>query len=398
MTTRHARIAVLVAATVVMAACGSATGGGGSSPSASATGPLWGPPGTGALPAAAQESLQATLDRWVDIGKLTGATAAVVTPAGVWAGAAGVDGAGVALEPDSALAIASVTKTFTAAEVLLLASRGKVDLDAPLTSYVSTPFDQKGATVRQVLAMRAGFPDSPEIPGPLSRVWTPAEVVALVPADAPRLGTVGGPPRYNNLDYVLLTQLVEKVTGTSMADVLRADLLAPAGLERTWVQTAETPAAPLTVGTNPEGAEMVEPAGPFLPSRSVSSSNSGAGCMASDAADVARWGYQLYGGRVLGSAWVKQMEADPQEEPDRGPYALGAMVMKDSDGTLMVGHGGGGSESPYTAMMEVWAGSSPVAIAVLTPQPADFGTQIYDLVMDLHAGVAVLPTGTPSTS
>jgi D-alanyl-D-alanine carboxypeptidase len=45
----------------------------------------------------------------------------------------------------------SITKTFTAAEVLVLADRGLVDLDAPVTDYVELPFDAAGATVRQVL-------------------------------------------------------------------------------------------------------------------------------------------------------------------------------------------------------------------------------------------------------
>ena len=53
----------------------------------------------------------------------------MVTPEGVWSGAAGVDGVGTALQPDSALSIMSISKTFTAAEVMLLSTRGLIDLD-----------------------------------------------------------------------------------------------------------------------------------------------------------------------------------------------------------------------------------------------------------------------------
>jgi hypothetical protein len=119
-----------------------------------------------------------------------------------------------------------------------------------------------------------------------------------------------------------------------------------------------------------------------MPSRSFASFTLGAGSIAADAADVARWGYQLYGGQVIDSTLVTQMEADPQDS-DVGLYGLGTIVMSD-DWVLMVGHAGGGSESAYTTAMHVWTSDPPVAVAVLAPEPADFGSSIYDVVMGLH--------------
>ncbi len=122
-------------------------------------------------------------------------TAAVVTPDGVWSGAAGVDAAGTPLQADSALSLQSISKTFTAAEVMLLAGRGLVDLDAPITDYIEVPFDTQGATVRQVLAMRSGFPDytieqqQMSIAEDLDREWTVSEALATLPEDARRAGS-----------------------------------------------------------------------------------------------------------------------------------------------------------------------------------------------------------------
>ena len=50
--------------------------------------------------------------------------------------------------------------------------------------------------------------------------------------------------------------------------------------------------------------------------------------MAADAADTALWGYLLYGGQVIDSTLVRQMEADPQDS-DVGLYRLGTIVMAD---------------------------------------------------------------------
>jgi len=63
------------------------------------------------------------------------------------------------------------------------------------------------------------------------------------------------------------------------------------------------------------------------------------------------------------------------------------MLTTDDHGTTMVGHAGGGPEWPYSAIMMVWTGNPAVAVAVLTPQPADFGTQLYDLFMQLQQTV-----------
>ena len=350
---RPARVTIvaLAVASLGIAGCSTTSTSDTATPAASpdvSSAPLWAPPGSGDLSAQTADELQAAIDKWVEQGSLKGMTAAVVTPDGVWSGAAGVDGAGTPLQPDSALSLQSISKTYTAAEVMLLAGRGLVDLDAPITDYVDVPFDTQGATVRQVLAMRSGFPDytteasQTAIAEDLDREWTVSEALATLPEDAEGLGTVGGPPRYNDVNYQLLAELVAKVTNKSFAQAVREDLLDPAGLRRTWVQTGETPTAPLTVGGQAAYADIVDPAGPFMPSRSFASFTLGPGSIAADAADVARWGYQLYGGQVIDSTLVTQMEADPQDS-DVGLYGLGTFVMSE-DLVLMVGHGGGGSD------------------------------------------------------
>ena len=355
--------------------------------------PLWAPPGTGALPASTVTALQAAIDTWIDQGNLDGLTAAVVTSDGTWTGAAGTDAAGSDLQPASAFSLQSVSKTYTAAEVMLLSFRGLVDLDAPIADYVDLPFDAQGATVRQLLAMRSGFPDLTAetfqalVAADLDHEWTVDEVLAAVPADAERPGTVGGTPSYNGLNYPVLAQLIANVSGRTYAEAVRADLLTPAGLERTWVQPAETPTAPLTVGGQTEWADVVDPAGPFMPSASFTSFATGSGSIAADAADAARWGYLLYGGQVIDSTMVDEMVADPQDEPNMGPYALGVMV-GEWEGVPMYGHAGGGTDYPYATVLQVFGGDTPISIAVLAPEPADHFTQIFDVFMQLYAVVA----------
>jgi D-alanyl-D-alanine carboxypeptidase len=330
--------------------------------------PLIPAPSDAAMPGKTAAELQSLLDAWVAGDNGVGVTAAVVSAAGTWSGTAGVDGTGDPLVPESAMAIGSMTKTFVAAEVMQLAGQGRVDLDAPISDYVTVPFDPQGATVRQVLSMRSGFPLDPvdkaleAVEAELDRSWTTDEFLALVDAEGPRQGSVGGSADYNNLNYVVLVKLIEKVTGQPWSSALRQDLIDPAGLDRVWVQDAEQPQPPLTVGVVDPEMPVVDPDGPWLPSRSMATLGMGAGGIAADAPSMARWGYLLYGGHVIDSSLVQQMTAGGPDDW----YGLGTQRITEGS-QLSVGHAG--NDVSYHGRFWVWPDQA-TSIAVLVPAPA----------------------------
>ncbi len=85
---------------------------------------------------------------------------------------------------------------------------------------------------------------------------------------------------YNNLNYLVAGQLVEQVTGESLAAaVLTQDVIAPAELGRVWVQDAQQPEPPLTVADQDPDSDLdtVDDDEPWLPSRSIASSTGPAG-------------------------------------------------------------------------------------------------------------------------
>jgi D-alanyl-D-alanine carboxypeptidase len=351
--------------------------------------PLTPPPGADPLPGATADRLQAVIDDWVAGENNIGITAAVVAEDGTWQGAAGQDGAGDELVPESAMAIASITKTFVAAEVMQLSGLGLVDLDAPVTDYVSVPFDTNGATVRQVLGMRSGFPLDPvdeifeSAAEDLDRSWTTAEAIALADSDGVRPSSLGV-TYYNNLNYLVLGQMIEQVTGEPLAASLTRDLIEPAGLDRVWVQDAQQPEPPLTVSEEAPGLDTVDNDGPWLPSRSLASSAGPAGGIAADAPSIARWGYLLYGGHVIDSTLVEQM-TKAEKDGAEGWYGLGTGGWV-QDGQTFLGHDG--DIATYHGIL-VMATTDNVSIAVLVPAPArnaigaDVETfEVPDLLLD----------------
>ena len=350
-------------------------------------------PGSTPLDPAKASALQAVLDKVVSQYAATpdsesasrGVTAAVVSDQWIWSGAAGQDAAGTTLTPRTSMGVASITKTFVAAEVLLLAKAGKIDLDVALSTYVKHKLTANNATVRQHLAMRSGVPNylsddyarmDKAIAAAPGKHWTAEQVLSYDTAEPTQADSSYN---YSNPSYVLLGMLIEKLTGEPLATVLRRDLAKPAGLERAAFQDGEKPQSPLAEDRNPVCGKAVDGFTPCRAIASLSASNAG---LAADAPTVARWGYQLYGQRVLPAELVKQMTGG------EGEYGLGTMLFSQAFG-LGTAYGHRGELPDYSSIM-VAVPEKNIAVAVLL---ADGNKNSDPVVSELLAAVQPLLGG-----
>ncbi len=305
--------------------------------------------------------LQAALDKIVADQALEsgarGVTAAVVGERWVWSGAAGQDAVGTPLRPTTAMGVASITKTFVAAEIMLLVKAGKVDLDAPISTYVKHKLTENGATVRQHLMMASGVPNYlPDDYGRMDKAikaapakhWTPEQALAYVTAPVGAPGTFN----YSNPNFQLLGLLIEKVTGQPLATVLRRDLATPAGLKHAAFQDGEKPQPPLAEDTNP----VCGPPDGYLPCRAIASLSAANAGLAADAPTVALWGYQLYYGHVIPQELVDQMT------PNMGQYGLGTMLFEHQFPPLLPSYGHRGQMPGHTSLLVV---GSNISVAIL---------------------------------
>ena len=314
--------------------------------------------------------MEAEVGGWVEKELLPGVTVAVVGPDGVWSFAAGVDGDGIPLEADSGMALASISKTFTAAEVMLLAERGRLDLDAPASTYVDHPTLANATTVRQLLAHRSSIAEGAEsayatMMSDLGTRWTTTQVLAPVPTPTASPGLKFS---YVNANYLLLGQVIEKVTGLDPAAAFSRDLWKPLGLNRVAYQDQQTLAPPLARPGVDEELPKGTPHQPYLPSRSIASGFGPAGGVAGDAETAARWGYDLYGAQLLTPGSVAEMT----DFDDGDGYGLGTMDFSSgrfAHATLpAVGHLG--VLPGYRTVLAVFP-AGPVSIAILTPSTVD---------------------------
>lgn len=330
---------------------------------------------TAPLPAATQAALQRVLDETLD--RLPGVAATVlVAGEGTWSGAAGSADGTNALDTGAQFGIASVTKTFVAAEIMRLADEAKLQLDEPVKRYLpeTLGLDTRDATIRDLLAMESGIPDprlveDPSVEADPDRAWTIDAIVDSIPDARER---PGGEFAYSNTSYILLGQVIESVTGTSLTSALRDGVLADPRFERIIYQPDEHPSEPLALpflgGT--VRPDILDEGGGLLPSRAAVTSIASAGAMASDAPSLALWAYETFGGRLLSGGALEAM-TDFGTGADADGYGLGVFDMAGVTGAGPDAVGNGGWEAGgYAANLTVLP-SRGIVIAVLTNTSID---------------------------
>ncbi|WP_285040686.1 serine hydrolase domain-containing protein [Plantibacter sp. LMC-P-059a] len=138
-------------------------------------------------------------------------------------------------DEDTLFRIASCTKSFTAAVLLILRDTGRLDLDAPVDEFVPefAPITPGGVavrpTVRMLLTMSGGLgTDDPWADRQES--ITLAEFRRLLVRGVRCVTVPGTAFAYSNLGYALLGQVIERVTGGRFVDAVTSLLLEPLGL------------------------------------------------------------------------------------------------------------------------------------------------------------------------
>ena len=274
-------------------------------------------------------------------------------------------------DADTVFRIASMTKSFTAAAVLMLRDEGALALDDLAEEYVPelrgwppATADAARVSIRQLLTMTAGFPtDDPW--GDRQQGLALDEFAKFLAGGVRFAWAPGTRFEYSNLGYAILGRIITAVTDTAYPDFVQDRLMRPLGMTRTGYEAAAvTDPDGLAVGYRraPAGWEEVplDPCGAFAPMGGVFT------CVR----DLARWVAGLTGafppaaslvsdgsdgsdGRFpLRQASRREMQLPqaltgwdrPASFPvsgARSAYGFGLAVDDDPEFGRVVGHGGG---------------------------------------------------------
>jgi CubicO group peptidase (beta-lactamase class C family) len=292
---------------------------------------------------------------------------------------------GVPITPQSVFHVASVTKQFTAMSILLLARDGRLSLDDDVRRHLPEWAGPAGVTIRHLLTHTGGLRDAfllIEMAAPETSRPVQDQLVGLL---ARQRGLIDEPGRryvYNNGGYVLLAEIVKRVSGQSLRAFADDRIFRPLGMRQSHLHddVAEVVAKLATGYTRGgDGAlRVARQTGGLV----------GNGGLFTTAGDLLRWERNFAEPRVGDASIIASMETPPAlPGGETTVYGLG-LQMERHGGRRTVGHGGGDQGvSAYVVRYP----DDDLAVAVLCNVDEIDSIELAHGVADLYLGAVSGP-------
>lgn len=281
----------------------------------------------------------------------------------------------------TAYRLASVSKQFTAAAILLLAGRGKLALDDPLTRFFPRfPAYGREIRVRHLLTHTSGLLAYEELlpPGSAEPVLD-ADVLAILERQDHTYFPPGTQFRYSNSGYALLACIVEKVSGLRFAEFLEQNIFRPLRMRETFLNLRDQPARSKRraygYSQRDQGFQRTD--------QSLTSYVLGDGGIYSSTADLAKWERALLSHRLLPSAMLEMAMSEQAASAREGVgYGFGWYVGRHGEHKAVWHEGSSiGFRNFYLRIPE-----KKLAIIVLTnrneARPEELARKVADLFLD----------------
>lgn len=154
------------------------------------------------------------------------------------------------ITPDTQFLLASVTKQFTAMAIMILAERHKLQYDDTLAKFCPEfPAYARAITIRNLLNHTSGLPEYDDLLGvtnyetyfrsskspPAEHEFTSAEILRLLSRQEKLRFAPGEKFEYSSSGYVLLGQIIERVSGERYADFMKENIFDPLEMRDTLV-------------------------------------------------------------------------------------------------------------------------------------------------------------------
>jgi CubicO group peptidase (beta-lactamase class C family) len=274
--------------------------------------------------------------------------------------------------------LASVTKQFTAAAVLILVQKGLVKLDAKLTDiFEDFPDYGRKITIKNLLSHTSGLIDYEDlIPDTATIQVKDADVLKIIYEQKSTYFEPGTQFKYSNTGYAMLAKLVERLSGKSFAQFLKENIFAP--LEMTSTVARE------------EGISEVEnrafgysrtDSGWVRKDQSITSAVLGDGGIYSNVEDLYKWEQSLYEHIILNEESLNNSSTRfLLNNGEKIDYGYG-WHLKTYNGNEIVYHGGS-TQGFRNVIYRVLA--QKFAVIILTNRNEGEPEKIADTIFDLY--------------
>lgn len=254
--------------------------------------------------------------------------------------------AGQALDGDTRIYAASVSKQFTVLAAATLITKGKLGLDDDIRTYLpELPAYDASVTVQMLIHHTSGVRDWLALArwsgSDDAAQFTKAKALDLLLRQKQTNFTPGTDFTYSNGGYLLLAEIVERVSGMPFGDYAAKAVLKPLGMKNSVFMNGARPGGKVAHGYTPkDGGYEIRDTYPLI---------SGSGGLMMTINDLARYEYDIEVGRKVWTPAVKAIMLEPgrlangepaTRKPSRQAYAGGLMV-GERRGQHFVQHSGG---------------------------------------------------------
>lgn len=245
---------------------------------------------------------------------------------------------GVPVGPDTVFRIASVSKQFTCAAILMLAAEGKLSVDDPVQKYFpDMPEYEAPITLDHLMHNNSGIRDMLQCMGmggcDLAMPIKLSDLRDSIIRQRTLNFTPGTRYLYSNSNFLLLGLIAEQVSGITLTDFLATRIFTPLGMNRTAMVASTTAIVPgLATAYLPEGAgfRRAQHGYPIH----------GEGALVSSVIDLALWHRNYETGLIGGTALREALEAQSIFPTGVTNHYARGLTISDVRGLRTVSHGG----------------------------------------------------------
>jgi CubicO group peptidase (beta-lactamase class C family) len=270
------------------------------------------------------------------------------------------------LTPSTPSCLASVAKQFTATALMMLAEQNKIKYDDPVSKYIpELPLYASGITIRHLLTHTSGIPDVGDlgIDHPRLRV---EEVLKTLSKQSSYPFQPGQKYRYSNTGYMLLSLIVERVSGQREWNFLEQRIVRPLGMSNTfWHDGSPFPPKPVAVGYDQFGKLSTDVGG-----------------MYSTVDDLLKWDQALYTEKLVRQSTLAIAFTPGDVKEGVSTYGFGWNVSS-KDGHKSVWHTG--NTAGYRAFIERVL-TDRITVIMLTNKGNSKRQEIKDAILNILAG------------
>lgn len=329
----------------------------------------------------------------------------------------------IPLSEHSVFYLASVSKQFAAAAVLIAEHEGHLSLDDPVRAHIPEfpDYAQGTVTVRHLIHHTGGVRDYLTLMSlagtPYENILSDEDMLGLITRQQQLNFAPGTEHLYSNSGYVLMAEIVKRATGRSLRRYADEKIFGPLGMSSTHFHDERTDVVPGRVfsyhppadgdgrtstddtrRTSADGAWRTSTDGGWRTSYLIDFDKVGDGGLYSSVADLAKWDGAFYEDLLGVPGFAERMyQRGVLAGGDMIAYARGLSV-GERRGLARVSHGGG--FMAFRTMIARYPEQRTTVITLCnvgTAQPGALSTAVEDIVLANEFTVAAAePAATPS--